>query len=162
MPERALARIAHRTPTRLRIRVSERRHDAPWWQHLGERVRAQPGVVAVEVNPATAGILIVHDGSFDPTRVDLGVLELQLANGEQRRAKGTLLDRANAALDAIDTRIKFATDGTLDMASISLLGLASMVVVQLARGNVGRPPAITLAWYIAELMRTRAARGSSG
>lgn len=160
MAERALARIAHRTSTRLRIRVPERRHDVAWWQGLGERVRGRPGVVAVEVNPATAGILIVHDGSFDPTQAELIELELQLTNGEQRRAGGTLLDRTAAAINAIDTRIKLATAGTLDLASISLVGLAGMMLVQVARGHLGRPPpAITVAWYAAELMRTRAARG---
>jgi hypothetical protein len=53
-----------------------------------------------------------------------------------------------------------ATAGTLDLASISLVGLAGMMLVQVVRGHLGRPPpAITVAWYAAELMRTRAARG---
>ena len=71
------------------------------------------------------------------------------------------------AWSADSKRLAFLSDGDkkgqfdLYLASAALLGLGLTVLVQLLRGRVGSPPAITLAWYAAELMRTRSRRPES-
>jgi hypothetical protein len=154
MAERVRAYVTHRTPSRLRIRVPARRRDAAWWQRVGAELRAAPGVSAVEVNPLTASILIHHDGSFEPARALAGHELLSLIE-ERRVASRSFLEQVRGRFAAIDGAISVASEGKVDLASLTLLGLSGLVVQQLLRGNVVQAPAVTLAWNVAELIRTR-------
>ncbi len=154
MAERATGYVTHRTRNRLRVRVPERRHDRDWWQRLREALRRQPGVSCVDANPLTAGLLIVHDGSFDPARADLD--DLWLVHGHPPLPhREPFLDRSNRWLDQVDGQLRGVTENRFDLSSAALLGLGLTILVQLLRGRVGSPPSVTLAWYAAELMRTR-------
>lgn len=153
MVERARAYVTHRTPTRLRIRVPARRHDAEWWQRVGAELREVPGISAVEINPLTASMLVHHDAGFEPARALVGNELLSLAD-ERRVARGSLLDQVRERFASIDAAISAASDGKVDLASLALLGLGALILQQVLRGNV-TAPAVTLAWYAAELTRTQ-------
>ena len=58
------AHLLHRTATRLRIRVPGRRCDLGFFQTLKQKLQACEGVTAVEVNPLTSSVLIVHGGQL--------------------------------------------------------------------------------------------------
>src|SRR3954468_24874088 len=61
--------IVHRTPSRLRLKFSERRHDQAFFSALQKQIRGWEGVLAVETNLLTASVLIRHRHTFDPTNV---------------------------------------------------------------------------------------------
>jgi len=63
------AYIVHRTPSRLRLKFSERRHDQAFFNALQKQIRGWEGVLAVETNLLTASVLIRHRHTFDPTNV---------------------------------------------------------------------------------------------
>lgn len=55
-----LARVVHTLPGRKRIRIPEKRGDEVYFNMLKEGLAGCPGVLAVEANPATAGVLVHH------------------------------------------------------------------------------------------------------
>jgi len=62
---RVQARLVHRTTNRLRLKVPHRRHDAAFFADLRQELLRQRGIVSVQVNPLTASVVIVHDGTLD-------------------------------------------------------------------------------------------------
>ena len=61
-PALPAARVEHRLPGRVRLRVMARRGDAGFFARTVERLRALPGVRAARANRRTGSILVEHDG----------------------------------------------------------------------------------------------------
>jgi hypothetical protein len=62
---RVQAHVVHRTTNRLRLKIPGHKQDAAFFAGLRQELLAQRGIVSVDVNPLTASVLIVHDGSLD-------------------------------------------------------------------------------------------------
>src|SRR5262249_25751844 len=60
------ARIVHRSPGRLRVRVERAGHDAGHVQRIVERLSSLPGVTRIETRPDTGSVLVL----FEPSRFD--------------------------------------------------------------------------------------------
>jgi hypothetical protein len=150
------AYVSHRTRDRLRLKVPERRHDAAYFERLKAQLLGYPGVTAVVVNPLTASALVHYDGrpgalvpaaGDGAARRDLFVLADPDADRPAQR-ESSLLSSVRQRAAGLDQELRSWSGGSLDLRSAAFLGLASMGVVQLLRGNVAAP-AITLLWYAA-------------
>lgn len=151
------AYVSHRTRDRLRLKVPERRHDAAYFDRLKAQLLRYPGVTAVVVNPLTASALVHYDGrpgalvpalGDGATRTDLFVLAGPDADQPAQR-ESSLLSSVRRRVSEFDQELRSWSGGSLDLRSTVFLGLATMGVVQLLRGNVAAP-AITLLWYATE------------
>jgi hypothetical protein len=68
---RVQAYVAHHTTSRLRLKVPSHKQDEAFFASLRQELLGQRGIVSVDVNPLTASVLIIHDGTLD-LRVDDG------------------------------------------------------------------------------------------
>jgi hypothetical protein len=57
-----IARVEHRLPGRVRLRVTARRGDTGYFVRAVARLRALPGVRAARANPRTGSFLVEHEG----------------------------------------------------------------------------------------------------
>lgn len=145
MAEPVAARLVHRLPGRLRLRVEARRGDREWLDRLALDLAQVEGVRGVETNASTASLLVRHDG---PTGAllerirGLGLVRLDTLEPSEPPMRERLAGR----LARLDRDLARATRGELDLEGAALLGLLLLALVQAARGRlVG--PALSLLWY---------------
>ena len=74
------AYVVHRTASRMRLRIPGRRLDQAYFERLKQRLIRSLGVMAVEINPLTASVLIEHSSNFK--LASFGALGIALAIGE--------------------------------------------------------------------------------
>lgn len=136
---------SHQIRGRLRIRVDGRRGQPDYFARAKERMLACHGVTQVEVNPATAGILILHDGDVETIAGYAEQHDLFVLN---RAAADTVViqQRAAESLGDLDRFFKALSGGTIDLGSVLFLLLVGMGMVQVLEGQV-MVPAVTLFWY---------------
>lgn len=153
MPVPARARVAHRLPGRVRLKIPERRGDAAFFAELGQVLADCPLVEAVRPSPAMASLVVHHRGS------DSAVTDFVAASGLLRFEEAgptPAMDALLAQGGALDKSVRRLTDGTADLSTVAVVSLVIAAGVQVMRGNV-LAPAATLLWYavsIALLGRT--------
>jgi hypothetical protein len=81
MQDLDLAYVAHRTPTRVRLRVPSRHNDAEFFAGLGHQLRAWDGIVSVEENAVTSSLVIISQRGFDWSTLRLADFGLAVAYG---------------------------------------------------------------------------------
>jgi hypothetical protein len=97
------ADIVHRTACRTRVRIPGRRNDQAYFGELKRKLSGVADVVAVDVNPLTASVLIEHRGSFSLATfgsVGLGsARQAYSAGGQNHNARQPAFYRAIAKRD---------------------------------------------------------------
>jgi hypothetical protein len=152
------ASIAHESAGRLRFRVPSRQRDAGWFEALRDALLAIEGVLAVDVNPLTAGVLVLHERDTAAVVEDAlrrGLFEVAPPEPPRPLTGASLRDRVNE----LDDRVRAATRGSLDLKSTAMAGLLGIAAVQVLRGRV-LPPAAILAWWAGTLALTGPERRS--
>ena len=143
------ARIVHRIAGRMRVRVPSRRGDPAYFASVEETLRSLPGVERVEADPMTGGILILH--RVDPARYRRLCVSEEPFSGEgrgTRKGGGTAVhDALGAPFVSLGKRIRDFTGNAADLSGLAVLGLLSVGVYQIARGNFGAPAWYTAFWY---------------
>jgi hypothetical protein len=147
----ARARVVHRMPGRVRLRIREKRHDRGFFTTLTEAIAQQPGVRRATANPQTGSVLIEHDGEFDPILAQLKGQDILLVEAEPT-GSATANAVRNLRLNAfrLDLGLRHITGKEADLRSSIILLLAFLTIIQALRGQI-LPPAITVAWYTAML-----------
>lgn len=151
MAEPEAARIVHRLPGRVRLKIDQRRYDAAWFEALALELALVEGIRTVEVNPRTASLLLFHDGPLEPVLDALaarGLVRLESLEPREIPLTRRLRERAGR----LDARLRQATAGELDLQGAALLGLLFLALVQALRGHVAGP-AVSLLWYASNLVR---------
>ena len=118
-------------PGRARLRIAARRGDSVFFASVSTGLSAIPDVHKVDVNPFTGSILILHTGSLN----DVGVA-----------AQEARLFTIGSANSASSTTPAMAIDPKVVVGA----GLGVLALSELINGRI-LPPAITLAWYAANL-----------
>jgi hypothetical protein len=118
-------------PGRIRLRIVGHRGDARFFALLAQRALMLPGVLAVSANPATCGLLLRFHGEL-PALLEAAAREGVFATDPTDLPAGDARPVADARL-----------------ATMLFGGLAAL---QVLRGSL-LPPAVTLAWYAANLLR---------
>ncbi|WEX89900.1 hypothetical protein PZN02_005232 [Sinorhizobium garamanticum] len=128
MPSRNYAQIIHRARGRVRIRIPARRHHASYFDELRTNLLACEGIVAVQVNPLTATVLIEHDESCDLTSLDHLLSGLDRANARRE----PLCERQPLPPVArIDAHVRTLSGGEMDLGSL---------IVKVALALISRQP----------------------
>ena len=117
------AKIEHRIPGRMRLRVAARRGKAGFFQQVEAALADVPGVRAVRTNPATGSILIEHGGEEAAV--------LQAARDHRLFAAAPPEARVPAPVQA--GAAPRATGAPPNLAAAGLLGAG---LLQAARGNL--------------------------
>jgi hypothetical protein len=132
-----IARVAHRSCGRLRLRLPQRRRDLPFFLQAYADLRAQPEIDEVNINPATGSILLW----YDPAR------EHSLAEAVNRSGLLLLDDAALHPEHAQRHRFHVSVN---DMRIMVFLIMASLSIHQLLKGQL-LAPALTMLLYVIDL-----------
>jgi hypothetical protein len=144
-----VARVAHRAPGRVRLKVPARQGDRAWFGQAAGQISTCAGVTRVEANPVTASLLVRFGDGFSLA----GLAHAAGAAGLfalEARAPVPALVRAGDALQELDARVRQLTGGEADVRSLVFLGLLGLAAVQALRGQV-LGPASTLLWQAFDL-----------
>lgn len=117
------AYLEHQIPGRVRLRIPSRRGDGPFFEQARQNLLGAATVEAVNVNPATASLLVRHSGDVGSIRAEAarrGIFRLQ--NGKPAEVAARPVTRARAEA------------GTAPVGAAEL-GLSSLGLYQIARGN---------------------------
>jgi hypothetical protein len=135
MAEVVEGRIAHQTPVRLRVTAPTKRYDRAFFKALQEQVSLWAPVKQVDVNPATASVVIYSRDS----QAVLDLLRREGALTIVAPAKYVVHFGAQAErprFTAVDAQIRRWSGGRLDAKRVSVaLVVAASLTLKLARGN---------------------------
>jgi hypothetical protein len=133
------ARIEHRLPGRMRLRLPGMRGDREYFNEMKDALSAVSGIGIVTVAPETASILLedvtLGDDALEQMARELGWFRIRPTPGRARHAPA-----ARAALTGRGSGIVGEMRPSL---VLILLGLA---IVQAARGHL-MVPALSLLWF---------------
>lgn len=140
------ARTVHQTEGRLRVRIPSMKGDVSYFALIAEKLAACPGIKSIAVNPRTGTVLLVHEAT--PREIAghaerHGLFSLRHA----RLPHKTLFDNTADGFRQLNTRLKKATGGEIDIASMVFLLLVVSGVYQIMKGNVKAPAWYTAFWY---------------
>jgi hypothetical protein len=136
------ARITHRTPERLRLKIPSRKGDHPYFDTLRHHLSNLPGVRSVEANPVTGSLLLMLEPGREVPLVHAAGNYFRLMNPDPRRE--TLQQVAAGRFGEINRKIRNFTGGELDLQSLGFAGCLALGIYQISMGNIAAP-----AWYVA-------------
>ncbi|MBY6242485.1 hypothetical protein [Methylosinus sp. Sm6] len=146
-------RIAHQTPKRLRLAVKERLRDRAFFEALRERLRDYSPVTRVDVNPATASV-VIHSRDSGLVLDLLRREDIVTIMGEPQRLVAPR-ETAPSPL-AADARLRQWSGGRIDTKSASAaLVLGIILVVKLARGNPASAGMLLLLYVGGKIVKRR-------
>lgn len=154
------ARLAHAVPGRARLRLDTRRGDRGFFDALCERLSACPALERVEPRVSTGSLILSHRGELAPILAwarSRGLFDLQPApevgarpqparEGAGEVAGEAALAALGEGVQALDSRVRRLSGGTLSLPVLVVGGLFGLGLLQLSRGNV-LVPAISLFRY---------------
>lgn len=154
MPSLPAARISHFTSRRLRIRVPEKRRDAPFFADAADRLSSWDSIERVETNPLTASILIYFT---DPQQLfveavaknDLFDIDFDAVFAPDSEPQVT--QAAARSFETADLGLRRWTQNRIDLRGALFLLLLGGGLYQLLRGKLATP-APTLLWYAGDLL----------
>lgn len=136
------ARVVHRTPGRLRLRIPSRLKDHAYFEHVCQTLAESSAVSEVVANPATASVLILHRDDADVI-LTLGAERHLFQPAAHPPEPPTVLEHAYVALHAVDRSLSERTHHRLDLPTAAFFGLAMAGTLQVFRGAV-LPAGVTL------------------
>lgn len=154
--------IASSTPTRTRIKVSDKRRNPQEMGRLVEALESHPGIHDVRTNLQTGSIVIHHKpevDSFDDIAnilQDLGVIlghvaGLEIPNFEAPKMEGksAVANDLTGAIADLNNRVGAATNGIVDLRILIPVGLGALAVRQLLKQGfqIEAAPWYVLAYY---------------
>lgn len=145
------ARLVHRLPGRVRLKVDGRRGDRDWFDAVALELALVETIRSVEANPLTGSLLIHHEGPLERLVDELagrGLVRVEPLEPREVPLPHRLAERAAV----VDAGLRRATAGELDLRGAALLGLLALAIVQAARGQLAGP-AVSLLWYASSLAR---------
>lgn len=142
-----VARITHRTPDRMRLKVVPRRGDLPFFDAMAEKVSTAFPDWAVEVNALTGSMLVSGEGLTPQKLTEFGRGEGLFEMETAVDAKHSLALSVTEPLHSADRQIKELTGGRIDLPGAIFVFLLFFGIIELIRGNWRTPPWYTAFWY---------------
>lgn len=140
------AYISHRTTGRLRVKIPSRKGDRSYLLSLKERFSGLKGIEAVEINPLTGSVLIVHSSDERTIAGYAAVNSLFILQGLDSSPAG-LQQRISKAFGSVNSQLKTATSGEIDMGGLAFLVLLGFGIYQISMGNLTALPWYAAFWY---------------
>lgn len=141
--------VVHRIHGRTRLRFPDCRGQAPFFRTLESELAALPSL-AVQVNPATASVLLHHPetpaAALDANLRQTGLFDL--VDGPMPH--GHVLAPLRSMVTRLDRALGAATSGSADLRTVLFIVAAALATRQLARGQL-LGPAAPMFWIAFEL-----------
>lgn len=137
-----LARLVHTLPGRKRIRILEKRGDEAYFARLKKSLADCPGVVEVEINPATASVLVHHAANvthFLHSAVKQELFRLTRDNWPVRTGANPPVPANRGTADKTADKSAPSFRLSTNMRRLIFLGLIGMGIRQTSKGNIAVP-----------------------
>jgi hypothetical protein len=141
--------IAHASKGRLRVKIPSQRGNLGALKFYGDQFASCPGVLSIEVNPATGSMLLIHQTSVVELAEYARSKNLFILK-EQKSSKEPSADlRRNIGetFKSIDRQIQSLTGGDLDLSGVALAAMIVAGTAEILVGNAGPIPWFTAYWY---------------
>jgi hypothetical protein len=141
------ATIVHRTPSRLRVKIASRKGDETYFEDLKEQLAGYKKWPALQVNALTGSVLFV-DGDMDEDALIAHADRKGLFHiTDAKPLPVPISHRLLAPLDQANRSLTRTTGGHVDLPGLVFLMLLVFGLMEIARGNLTRPPWYTAFWY---------------
>lgn len=148
------AYLSHIAMGRVRLKIPAKRGNKEYFQALETALAAHSDIDAVQANPRTGSVLILHSGSLDLAALAQQAEEQSWFQLETLvPISESLHSLAKRQLDWIDALLRRSSGSRLDNSSLIFLTLAFLAGRQIANGQIA-PPAVTVLWYLYELLQS--------
>jgi hypothetical protein len=137
------ANIRHQLPGRVRLGLAMPLPERTVLGARAEAIAALEGVESVEIRLSTASMLIRHQGDFEPIAARLAETGLAVILPEMPQPAFDPIRQTVHKLGSVETALRHATGGAMDLRKALFVGLVGAGLVQLARGRIAGP-ALTL------------------
>ncbi len=146
----AVAHIVHSLPGRTRLKVPDRRGEPRYFTRLSERLSQYAGVVRVQTNPRTGSLLLEH--TVPLAQIAAFAQSQQLFTlGPPEPLQREITQSTQAGLRWLNRQFAQASEGLLNVRVALILGLAGLIIIQVARGQI-LMPATNLLWFLAQVL----------
>lgn len=157
------AYLVHRLPHRFRIKIPSRKGDDAFFERLEKAFVPIPEIEAVRSNPTT-GSLVVHH-RLDVAKLTVLSEKHQLFHlAVEAPQEPVMLRRVARRFQGLNSTVKEATDGELDLPSVAFLFLFCAGIYEISRGNFMLPAWYTAFWYAMGIVqganKSRSSQGS--
>jgi hypothetical protein len=142
-----IATIAHQSQTRLRLRISEKLKDDPYFTETVKKLQKISGIGIVSANAGTGSILIQEEIPDTAALTDFAKTHGLFILEEVRPAPPTLKKRIYSFFSGNNKLIKSMTNEQMDLPTLIFLILIGTGIYQLIRSDVKMPPWYTAFWY---------------
>ncbi|HXY55532.1 MAG TPA: hypothetical protein VEM40_12760 [Nitrospirota bacterium] len=141
--------IAHASRGRLRIKIPSQRGKLVALKSYGDQFASCPGVLSIEVNPATGSMLLIHQTTLAEIAEyarskNLFILKEQKSPKEPSAG---LRGDIGKTFKSLDRQIQSLTDGDLDLSGFTFAALIVAGTAQILSGNAGPIPWFAAYWY---------------
>lgn len=141
--------IAHASSGRLRIKVPSQRWNLAALKSQGDQLAACPGVLSIEVNPATGSVLLIHQTTV-PAIAEYARSRDLFSLADQKSARTPSAGRPRGLAEAfksIDRQVQDLTGGEVNLSGFAAAALVVAGSAQIATGNAGAIPWFAAYWY---------------
>ncbi len=146
----AVAHIVHSLPGRTRLKVPDRRGEPRYFTRLSECLSHCAGVARLQVNPRTGSLLLEHTVPLAQIAAFAQTHQLfTLAPPDSLQQEIT--QSTQAGLRWLNRQFAQASEGLLNVRVVLILGLAGLIFIQVARGQI-LMPATNLLWFLVQLL----------
>jgi flagellar basal body P-ring protein FlgI len=143
-PEAPYAHISHSTHGRVRFKIPSKKGDVSFFTNIKDTLEKNARVAGVVINPVTGSVLVTHNTDTDSiTKLAESNKFFKLEKRRPRHISNNLVE----SFKSMDDKLKSATDGELDLPTVSFLALAGAGIYDIARGNFAAPAWYTAFWY---------------
>ncbi len=149
--------IVSSTPSRTRLRVSQKRRNPQEMKQIANALEASPEVHEVRANVQTGSIVVYHAphsrilDNLCATLKDLGVILSNVAEVEvpEMQGKSEVASDLTSAVADLNQRVGLATNGVIDLRMLIPLGLGALAIRQGLRNGwlIEAAPWYVLAYY---------------
>mgnify|MGYP000350869986 CR=1 FL=1 len=141
------ARIGHRLPHRVRVRIDSRRGDERYFERLEKDLSDRFNYETVQTC-VTIGSLLLADPALDVEAVSdfarqNDLFDLRLAPA----GAAPVAVSVAGPIGSVSRTLNRITGGAIDLPGLVFLSLLSFGIVDLIRGNFRTPPWYTALWY---------------
>ena len=141
------AKIVHLIPGRLRIRVPARSGNRAYFAAAVEKLSSPDRPFSVDINENTGSFLFTGK-EIDPVVIGSQAAEMGLfVLTPPARNAVPISRRLVEPLGQLNRSLQRFTRGEVDLAGAAFIGLITVGVVQIVRGNLRLPPWYTAFWY---------------
>jgi hypothetical protein len=141
------AHINHRSPQRVRLKISSQKGNANYFDEIREKLADLQQFKELKVNPLTGSVLLVHENIDVAAIASYAKANRLFSLNSHRTNPSPLAHRAVSPIQNLNHLIRQYTGGFADLTSVLFVVLTGLGIYDIARGRPKLPPWYTAFWY---------------